>query len=197
MKRGAVIHSGGSAHFAAAQFQSFSQAPQAEEIVLPTLAEVEQIRRRAYEDGFSQGFAKGLSDAEQQTQSIQSLFDGVDDFLKNLTERYEGGFRSVLEQLLESVQTLSADELMERVSRAARFCTSGSSVSIRLSCADLESLESRLGSALRASGLLVSEIVADPSLRAGDFLIVHGGGEIRATVDEKLSSIKDALRGAL
>lgn len=192
-----MIHQGGSAHFAAAQFQSFERQAQQEEVVLPTLAEVDQIRRQAYEDGFSQGFAKGLDDAQQQTRSIQTLFDDMDAFLHGLSSHYEEGMRGVLEQLLQTMQSAPPEVLLERVSRAVKFCSTGAAIEVRLSASDLELLESRVGEALRAGAMKVSAVVSDPALRAGEFVIAHGGGEIRSTLSERLSSVVGALRGAL
>lgn len=173
----------------------------AEEVRLPTAAEIEQIHRQAreegarkgYDEGYQAGFKSGQEKALAEAQRLASA-------AAQLEQALDGLAAAVAEELLalalEMARAVIREEITARpetlltVVREALSQLPHQHAAIYLHPDDASLLRSTLGEQLSHAGHRIHE---DPKLARGDCIVESGSTQVDATVAMRWQRVLDSL----
>ncbi|MFP3984096.1 MAG: FliH/SctL family protein [Desulfurivibrionaceae bacterium] len=159
------------------------------------LAEQEELKQKAYEEGFAsgreEGRRKGREEYSEKISLTADLINELAEARENLVGKYEAEILELIKVMVERLvqQEISQDKgaLRNILKSALEYIVESSTVTVKLNRADIE----RLSADGEESGILAGEgrrsveLVEDEAISAGGCLIVTGSGEVDATLENR------------
>lgn len=201
-----IIDGGDGAKYAAWQPPSI-QIPSAKDIEeqekqrLVTADSIEVLQKQAYEEGYSQGFAKGVQDGEALIKSRIQQLDGIVNFLqKPLTELDESVTEqltqlsiSIAKMLIRRELKTDPGQIVAVVKEAISALPAGMrNVSILMNPDDAILLRETMS---LSQGESSWQIIEDPLLSKGGCKVTTDYSEIDASIEARLTSIIARMLG--
>lgn len=162
----------------------------------------EEIRKRAYEEGFAQGekagFETGKQNADPIIGKVQDLLHEVDELWHHLVEKYEEKMIELIGRISEKVVHAHAavdHDTVKRVIRDAfRMVPETAEVTIDIHPQDAEQIEAIRETFFdQIKTLKHISLTPDPSVSPGGCRIKTRFGEVDATLESRLETIRQSI----
>lgn len=175
---------------------------EADQIIVKARIEADQIKSDAREQGYQNGYLKGLEDGKRETEELanQALMikEEIEIERANLTRTIE---TQVVDLIIQSVKKIVGNELNTRedvildvVVKALNKIGSGENINVKVSQEDFEILSKNKNKiASRCDNTLDFEAVKDLSLEKGDCIIETECGTVDAGVSTQLNKFEDII----
>ena len=182
--------------------------------------EVEQIKKKAAEQGHQEGYSQGLKDAELKNdqllqqkakQLVQKKTENVLPLLQQASKelgherqaciaRWETQAIDLVLAITEKIIHRSIDQnpeiVKQRIEEVLKLTIGNSKIMIRIAEQDLESLGSYREDVVSTLAQNAEvKLVGDPSFSPGDILVMTEHGVVDARVEFQLERIADELLG--
>lgn len=144
------------------ELPAFDMEQRTEAAVLPTAAEVEQIRQQAQEEGYQAGYAEGAQRVREETQRLAGMIDALDKELQQVDQQVAQNLldlamemsRQMLQQALEIKPELVLGIVNEAINELPHF---NQHAHLILHPADAELVRSQMGEQLDHTGWKIFE----------------------------------------
>lgn len=144
------------------ELPAFDMEQRIEAAVLPTAAEVEQIRQQAQEEGYQAGYAEGAQKVREETQRLAGMIDALDKELQQVDQQVAQNLldlamemsRQMLQQALEIKPELVLGIVNEAINQLPHF---NQHAHLILHPADAELVRSQMGEQLDHTGWKIFE----------------------------------------
>lgn len=182
--------------------------PKAEEKSLPLEQRVdaEKITKEAYEEGFKKGeadgYKKGLQEATGPVDDIKALFSGMDDLWNKMIRANEEKILKLIGLIVDKIVyghvNMDADVVKKTVLDAFYLLTEPESAVIYVNSEDYENIEAVKDDFFKEiTGLKQVSVIADSSISRGGCRIESESGEVDATLEARLETVKKSIFDAL
>lgn len=170
------------------------------------MPDVENIERRAYEEGYekgeARGYEEGLRKAGEKVGQVETLLFKLESLWDDLVRLHEEQIIDLVGKVAEKVVLARVeldDEMVRRTIMAAfELIPDPTDAVITVNPDDYEFIEIIKDDFFqKIRGLKQVSIVSDPSVRAGDCVIGTVSGEVATGVEKRLEAVKQSLRNAL
>ena len=167
-----------------------------------TPASPEEIRRNAYEEGFSEGrnagFTAGKAEADAIVERMQSLLAEIERIWQHLTETYEKQIVQLVCRVSEKVvmgQAAGDHEMVQRsIIDAFRMIPEPVEVTLEINPEDVEFIETAKEDFFKqVKELKHMALIPDPSVSPGGCRLKTRFGEVDATIESRLDSIQRTI----
>ena len=155
--------------------------------------EEEKRLREVMEEGYKEGFTKGLSDATATITKKIDLFDGLINeveqvkktVLKNAQENFYTLSKALCESLLDRQIDVNKHDLIKIIDRAVKETNLTSDIKVYLSSSDYDALTQDMDEALK------ERYAEDGSLEVNSFRVESGEGVIDSSVNDAIRLLLD------
>jgi flagellar assembly protein FliH len=162
-------------------------------IKLPTVEEVEQIRRQAHEDGQRSGYVAGQVAARQEAERIGQAATRLEQAMSNLDQEVAEELLALAVEIARQVVrreiTAKPGAILEVVREALNQLPHQHAF-IYLNPEDASLVRSYLGDTLTHAGHRIHE---DAKLQRGDCLIEAGGSHVEGTVATRWRRVLEGM----
>jgi flagellar assembly protein FliH len=164
---------------------------EAEPIVLPTIAELEDIRAKAFDEGFISGRQEAIGQMTGEIRALAQGLAGMSQQMATVDAMYERFFAEVGRAIADIVDVVPPAQLAQRVQRALGTIARPEQMVLCLHPEDAASLREVAPEVLAQPGLSVSET---GTISRGGFAIRTPFGEVDATLESAIAQLKKALQ---
>ncbi len=171
------------------------------------LAEQEELKKKAYEEGLAEGREEGrrqgLDEYTEKIDSVTRLFDELTEDRRKLASAYESELLELIKVVVERLvcrEVFRNDSvILEVLNNALEYVVDNTTVGVKLNKADLERLRggSEESEISLDQGRRRVELIEDNSISTGGCLVVTGSGEIDATLENRRDLLFAAVDKAL
>lgn len=171
-----------------------------------TKIDTEGIKRAAYEEGFQKGVAdgyqKGLSDAVVPVQMMQNLLSGMEDLWNRMIRANEDKILKLIGLVMDKIVyghvALDSDVVKKSVLDAFYLLTEPETAVIYVNKEDYDHIDAVKDDFFKEIAALKQvSIIADPAVSQGGCRIESESGEVDATIESRLETVKKSIRDAL
>lgn len=168
----------------------------------PPPEELEEIRRRAHDEGFSQGHEAGMAEGRRQSrETIERMADivaQIESAWRDLIQAHEARIIDLVTRAVEKVvygQAATDQEMVKRtIIEALRVVPEPVNVQISVNPKDYDYIETvKADFFTRIPALKDVSVTPDPAIHPGGCNIRTKFGEVDATLESRLDAIRECL----
>jgi flagellar assembly protein FliH len=166
-----------------------------EDITLPTVAELEQIRQAAHTEGYAAGIEEGREDVQRQAAQLRALVGSMSEALASVDQKVAQQLlqlalacaRKVVDHALQARPDLVVDSLRNAIAELPAF---KGALTVQLHPLDIELVRASLESLAQGNAIVLR---ADNAMQRGGCRLHTAESTIDSTVDTRWERVVAAL----